>query len=205
MATTLEQERKKFVSEQVAKGMSRQEALKRFYVQTRVKELTAAGKPVTPEVRAQLRKNFESGNVKRAGFNAPKAAAAPKKKTSTNMGPERTGPETKSTVGKKRTGPESASYTKPKPSRTGPESKSYTKSKVTPMNGTKKEMNTRPENNVKPKAPVTTSEDYNKGKFGRAVGLGLSDVGKAKVGAWHLSKAAYEKRLNAARVAKGKK
>ena len=131
MASTLEQERKKFVSEQVAKGMSRSEALKRFYVQTRVKELTAAGKPVTPEVRARLRQNWDSGNVKRSEFGAPKAGASKTKPTPKPQGPKRTGPESGPYTKTKptRTGPESGSPTKApaKPNRMGPESKSYTK------------------------------------------------------------------------------
>jgi hypothetical protein len=131
----LEAARKKFVKEQTAKGVARDVALKRFYVQTRVAELQKAGKPVTPEVRAQLRSNWDSGKVKRAEFGAP-GKAAPKKPTV--QGPKRTGPETSSTYKKPdRMGPESASYTKPqlKPmsSRTGPETKSYTKPKAGPM------------------------------------------------------------------------
>lgn len=41
------------------------EARKRFFVQTRVQELSAAGKPVD---RKKLRQQFTSGNVKRKGF-----------------------------------------------------------------------------------------------------------------------------------------
>jgi hypothetical protein len=154
MASSLEQERRAFVSAAVAKGMARQEALKRFYVQTRVKELTAAGKPVDSAVRAQLRKNWESGNVKRAEFGAPKGAKT--KPVAKAQGPKRTGPETKSYAGKNvRTGPESKSYTKPKATRTGAESKSYTNTERAPM-GPPKEMPKRGPNvtpNMETKKP----------------------------------------------------
>jgi hypothetical protein len=55
-----------------AKKMARQ----KFYVQTRISEMQAKGKTVTPEMRKQLRQKFQSGDVARKGF------AAPKKKTS---------------------------------------------------------------------------------------------------------------------------
>lgn len=44
------------------------EARKRFFVQTRVKELEAAGKPVD---RKALRQQFDTGKVKREGFYTP--------------------------------------------------------------------------------------------------------------------------------------
>jgi hypothetical protein len=147
----LEAARKKYVKEQTAKGVSKDVAMKRFYVQTRVAELQKARKPVDATVRAQLRKNWETGNVKRAEFGAPGKPAVKKA-----AGPVRKGPETKSftenpppavmpgtagggMVGKKKTsapkrmGPETTSYTKPKPTRTGPETKSYTKPKAGPQ------------------------------------------------------------------------
>lgn len=46
-------------------NLSPAEARKRFFVQTRAKELRAAGKEVN---RAALRKQFESGKVKRQEF-----------------------------------------------------------------------------------------------------------------------------------------
>ena len=71
-------ERKAFVKDKVAsKGVSAKQARQRFYVQTRLAELKAAGKPVGPEVRKRLQQKFQSGNVSRKGF------AAPKKKTGT--------------------------------------------------------------------------------------------------------------------------
>jgi hypothetical protein len=66
-------DRKAFVKDKAAsKGLDKKEARKRFYVQTRVSEMKAKGKTVTPEMRKDLRKKFESGNVSRAGFAAPK-------------------------------------------------------------------------------------------------------------------------------------
>ena len=66
-------DRKAFVKDKVAsKGLDSKEARKRFYVQTRVSEMKAKGKTVTPEMRKDLRKKFESGSVSRAGFAAPK-------------------------------------------------------------------------------------------------------------------------------------
>jgi hypothetical protein len=71
-------DRKAFVKDKVAsKGITAKQARQRFFVQTRMAELKAAGKPVGPEVRKQLQQKFQSGNVSRKGF------AAPKKKTGT--------------------------------------------------------------------------------------------------------------------------
>jgi len=60
--------RKKFVAEARKRGVDAKTARKRYYVQTRAAELTAAGKKVD---RAALRKKFESGGVTREGFYAP--------------------------------------------------------------------------------------------------------------------------------------
>ena len=66
-------DRKAFVGEKMAsKGIDAKTARKRFFVQTRVKEMQAKGKTVTPEMRKNMQKRFESGNVKRKGFGAPK-------------------------------------------------------------------------------------------------------------------------------------
>ena len=67
--------RKEAVKAGAAKGLSGKESRKRYYVQTRVAELEKAGKPVSAEKRKQLRQKFNSGNISRKGF------AAPKKKT----------------------------------------------------------------------------------------------------------------------------
>jgi hypothetical protein len=77
-------DRKAFVKDKVAsKGLDKKEARKRFYVQTRVSEMKAKGKTVTPEMRKELRKKFESGNVSRAGFAAPKKKSGSSNKPST--------------------------------------------------------------------------------------------------------------------------
>ena len=68
--------RQKFVSVKVAsKGITKKQANQRFFVQTRMAEMKAKGKTVTPEMRKQLQQKFQSGDVARKGF------AAPKKKT----------------------------------------------------------------------------------------------------------------------------
>ena len=69
-------DRKAFVSEKKAsKGITSKQANQRFFVQTRMAEMKAKGKTATPEMRKQLQKKFQSGDVARKGF------AAPKKKT----------------------------------------------------------------------------------------------------------------------------
>tara|TARA_R110000822_G_C15233164_1_gene485533 strand:- start:44 stop:418 length:375 start_codon:yes stop_codon:yes gene_type:complete len=76
-------DRKAFVAEKkTSKGITDKQANQRFFVQTRMAEMKAKGKTVTPEMRKQLQQKFQSGNVSRKGF------AAPKKKTggSTNTG-----------------------------------------------------------------------------------------------------------------------
>ena len=68
--------RKAFVKDKVAsKGITAKQARQRFYVQTRLNEMKAAGKTVTPETRKKLQQKFQSGDVSRKGF------AAPRKKT----------------------------------------------------------------------------------------------------------------------------
>ena len=65
-----------FVDKKVGeKGITRAQARQRYYVQTRIAEMKAKGKTVTPEMRKQLQQKFQSGDVSRRGF------AAPKKKT----------------------------------------------------------------------------------------------------------------------------
>lgn len=73
--------RKEAVKAGVVKGQTAKEARKRYYVQTRVAELEKAGKPVSAEKRKQLRQKFNSGDVSRRGF------AAPKKKVSSSSSP----------------------------------------------------------------------------------------------------------------------
>ena len=72
--------RKEAVKAGVSKGLSPYEARKRYYVRTRVGELEKSGKPVSAEKRKQLREKFNSGNISRKGF------AAPKKKTGSSSG-----------------------------------------------------------------------------------------------------------------------
>lgn len=55
---------------------SKQAARQKFFVQTRVKEMEAKGKTVDAAKRKELRQKFQSGNVSRAGFGAPKKKAA---------------------------------------------------------------------------------------------------------------------------------
>jgi hypothetical protein len=65
-------DRKAFVKDKVAsKGITDKQARQRFYVQTRISELKAAGKPVNAETRKKLQQKFQSGNVARKGFAAP--------------------------------------------------------------------------------------------------------------------------------------
>lgn len=66
-------DRKAFVKDKVAsKGITAKQARQRFFVQTRMAEMKAAGKTVTPEMRKQLQQKFQSGDVSRKGFAAPK-------------------------------------------------------------------------------------------------------------------------------------
>tara|TARA_B110000503_G_C6903548_1_gene311744 strand:+ start:63 stop:629 length:567 start_codon:yes stop_codon:yes gene_type:complete len=69
-----------------------------FYVQTRLAELKAAGKPVGPEVRKRLQAKFQSGDVARKGF------AAPKKKTGGSSGSSDSAPKVTTSPGKVGTG-----------------------------------------------------------------------------------------------------
>lgn len=66
-------------------------ARERFFVQTRVAELTAAGKTVD---KAALRQKFETGGVERAGFYTPNDIATnrPAPSTGNNPGPTITAP-----------------------------------------------------------------------------------------------------------------
>jgi hypothetical protein len=67
------QQRKAFV--QAHPDLDPAVARKRFFVQTRVQELTRSGIDVTDQLRAGLREQFTSGNVKRQGFYTPKDIA----------------------------------------------------------------------------------------------------------------------------------
>lgn len=85
--SALKQARIAFVKQKMAeKGISQTEARTRFYVQTRMKEMRAAGKEVTADTRKMLRQKFLSGDVKRADFGAP-ARKGGGKATNRNTGP----------------------------------------------------------------------------------------------------------------------
>jgi hypothetical protein len=72
-------DRKAFVKDKVSsKGINAKQARQRFYVQTRLAELKAAGKPVGPEVRKRLQQKFQSGDVSRKGFAPPKKKSGSK-------------------------------------------------------------------------------------------------------------------------------
>ena len=75
-------DRKAFVA---SRGSEKdKESRKRFYVKTRVAELEKSGKTVSPAQRKAFREKFDSGNVSRKGF------AAPKKKTRVSSSTGRT-------------------------------------------------------------------------------------------------------------------
>ena len=77
-------DRKAFVKDKVAsKGITAKQARQRFFVQSRMAELKAAGKTVTPEMRKQLQQKFQSGDVARKGFAAPKKKTGATSKTVT--------------------------------------------------------------------------------------------------------------------------
>lgn len=76
--------RKQFVAQKKAQGVSVKEANTQFYVQTRVKELTAKGVTVDAAKRKELRQNYESGNVKRAGFGVTPVTGGAANKSNNN-------------------------------------------------------------------------------------------------------------------------
>ena len=77
--------RKEAVKAGTAKGQSAKESRKRYYVQTRVAELEKAGKPVSAEKRKQLREKFNSGDVSRRGFAAPKKRVSSSSSSSSSV------------------------------------------------------------------------------------------------------------------------
>ena len=92
--------RKAFVKDKVAsKGITAKQARQRFYVQTRLDEMKAAGKTVTPETRKKLQQKFQSGNVSRKGFAAPKKKTGVVKPVVTNKVTKPAG-KSRSQVGK---------------------------------------------------------------------------------------------------------
>ena len=99
-------DRKAFVKDKVSsKGIGAKQARQRFYVQTRMAEMKAAGKTVSPEIRKQLQQKFQSGNVSRAGFAAPKkSSGSTAKPKMVGDQPVRAGVGSKATVAPKATG-----------------------------------------------------------------------------------------------------
>ena len=63
-------------------------ARQKFFVQTRAKELAAKGVTVDAAKRKELRQKFQSGNVSRAGFGAPKKKAASSTSSSASTSPK---------------------------------------------------------------------------------------------------------------------
>jgi hypothetical protein len=132
-------ERKAFVKDKVAsKGVTANQARQRFYVQSRMAELKAAGKPVTAETRKKLQQKFQSGDVARKGF------AAPKKKTG------KTGVTTKTvTPVKSAVKTPNSSYMNPKKSAVKTTNSSYMDPKKRPVGlGNKVLRGQRPSNSV---------------------------------------------------------
>ena len=94
--------RKQAVKAGTAKGQSAKESRKRYYVQTRVAELEKAGKPVSAEKRKQLREKFNSGNVSRKGFAAPKKKVS-SSSSSSSSSPLMSAPSSSSSKGRSAT------------------------------------------------------------------------------------------------------
>ena len=104
--TPQEQERirKRIEFVQANPDLAPAEARKRFFVQTRVQELSAAGKPVD---RKKLRQQYTSGNVKRKGFYtegdlqkiAAQKAASSSSTTSTTTSSTSTSPKKSNIAG----------------------------------------------------------------------------------------------------------
>ena len=63
-------------SSMASNAAAKKAARQKFFVQTRAKELAAKGITVDAAKRKELRQKFQSGNVSRAGFGAPKKKAA---------------------------------------------------------------------------------------------------------------------------------
>ena len=84
--------RKSFVRDKMAsKGIDAKTARRRFYVQTRVKELQAKGVTVDAEKRKQLQRKFDSGNVARKGFGQPKKRVSTSGSSSVSSPPSTSG------------------------------------------------------------------------------------------------------------------
>jgi hypothetical protein len=73
-------------SSMASNAAAKKAARQKFFVQTRVKEMEAKGKTVDAAKRKELRQKFQSGNVSRAGFGAPKKKAASSMSSTSSTG-----------------------------------------------------------------------------------------------------------------------
>lgn len=120
-----DEQRRQFVAQKKAQGVSAKEANTQFYVQTRAKELAAKGVKVDAAKRQELRQNYQSGNVRRAGFGVTPASSGktgggrkPTAKTRVQAVPDRMASSRRNQTmadrvknpPRKRTGPEPSAY-----------------------------------------------------------------------------------------------
>lgn len=75
-------------SSMASNANAKKAARQKFFVQTRVKEMQAKGKTVDAAKRKELRQKFQSGNVSRAGFGAPKKKAASSTSSTSSTAPK---------------------------------------------------------------------------------------------------------------------
>ena len=75
-------------SSMASNSAAKKAARQKFFVQTRAKELAAKGITVDAAKRKELRQKFQSGNVSRAGFGAPKKKAASSTSSAASTAPK---------------------------------------------------------------------------------------------------------------------
>ena len=75
-------------SSMASNAAAKKAARQKFFVQTRAKELAAKGITVDAAKRKELRQKFQSGNVSRAGFGAPKKKAASSTSSAASTAPK---------------------------------------------------------------------------------------------------------------------
>ena len=75
-------------SSMASNAAAKKAARQKFFVQTRAKELAAKGITVDAAKRKELRQKFQSGNVSRAGFGAPKKKAASSTSSAVSTAPK---------------------------------------------------------------------------------------------------------------------
>lgn len=73
-------------SSMASNSAAKKAARQKFFVQTRAKELAAKGVTVDAAKRKELRQKFQSGNVSRAGFGAPKKKVASSMSSTSSTG-----------------------------------------------------------------------------------------------------------------------